>query len=464
MKPNTKAFAIAVTLTLTPLVGIALAVLMKSGNGTKRETAERAVNGRDVGGSVPANSSASTRLILVSHEGDTALDRRIREGQEAIAGGRTPAASLERLGWLFVEKARVSSDPGFYKLAEQCALALDERSPGDFSAMLLRGHVLQNLHQFKQAEPLARKLVAGRGAPSDHGLLGDVLTDLGRLDDAIAAYQSMMDLRPDSQAHARAAHVRWLKGDLMGATEAMRSATSAIGSRNAESAAWMNTRLAFFEFQSGDTARAEAACATAIECVTDFPPALLIRGRMQLAAGKATEAVENFRRAAKANPLPEYLWLLAESLRETHRETEAMEAEAEMLTRRAADDPRTVALFLATRGEQTALALQLAQRELESRADILTHDALAWTLAANGRDAEAWKSIERALAEGTQDARIFLHAGVVAARLGRPEAAGFLARARHLERLLLPSERRHLNDAAKLVASASAHPDFTAQR
>ncbi|MEQ1854650.1 MAG: hypothetical protein ABMA01_24040, partial [Chthoniobacteraceae bacterium] len=108
--------------------------------------------------------------------------------------------------------------------------------------------------------------------------------------------------------------------------------------------------------------------------------------------------------------------------------------------------------------------LQLAQRELESRADIFTHDALAWTLAANGRDAEAWGSIGRALAEGTQDARIFLHAAVIAARLGRPEAAGFLARARQLERLLLPSERRHLNDAAKLITSAGAHPDFTAQR
>ncbi|MEQ1852136.1 MAG: tetratricopeptide repeat protein, partial [Chthoniobacteraceae bacterium] len=343
MKPNTKAFAIAVTLTLTPLVGIALAVLMKSGGESDKEVA----------GSLATSLPSPTKLILVPHTGDTALDRRIRDAQEAITAGHTPVGSLDRLGWLFVEKARVSSDPGFYKLAEQCALALDERSPGDFSAMLLRGHVLQNLHQFQQAEPLARKLVAGRGSPSDYGLLGDVLADLGRLDEAIAAYQSMMDLRPDSQAHARAAHVRWLKGDLTGATEAMRSAASAIGSRNAESAAWMNTRLAFFEFQSGDTSRAEAACASALECVTDFPPALLLRGRMQLAAGKATETVEDFRRAAKANPLPEYLWLLAESLRKAHREPEAIEVEAEMLSRRTADDPRTIALFLATRGEQT---------------------------------------------------------------------------------------------------------------
>lgn len=454
MKPNTKAVATAITLTLTPLVAIALAVLVKSGSGNNRHIADSSATA----------SPAPARLILVPHDGDTALDQRIREAQEAISGGRTPAASLERLGWLFVEKARVSSDPGFYKLAEQCALALDGHTPGDFSALLLRGHVLQNLHQFKQAEPLARKLVAGRGSPSDYGLLGDVLADLGRLDEAVAAYQSMMDLRPDSQALARAAHVRWLKGDLAGAIEAMRSAATAIGSRNKESAAWMNGRLAFFEFQSGDTSRAEAACATALECVADFPPALLVRGRMQLAAGEATEAAENFRRSAKVNPLPESLWLLAEALREAHREPEAMEVEAEMLARRTADDPRTVALFLATRGEQAALALQLAERELESRADIFTHDAVAWALAANGRDADAWTSIGLALAEGTQDARILLHAGVIAARLARPEAADLLDRARHLERLLLPSERQHLNNASKLLTRASAPPDFTAQR
>ena len=34
---------------------------------------------------------------------------------------------VEKLGWSFVEKARESFDPGFYKLAEQCALCLDSK-------------------------------------------------------------------------------------------------------------------------------------------------------------------------------------------------------------------------------------------------------------------------------------------------------------------------------------------------
>ena len=69
--------------------------------------------------------------------------------------------------------------------------------------MLLRGHVLQNLHRFKEAEPLARELVARRGSPFDHGLLGDLLMEQGKLDAAIQSYQAMVDLKPDPQAYAR---------------------------------------------------------------------------------------------------------------------------------------------------------------------------------------------------------------------------------------------------------------------
>lgn len=405
-----------------------------------------------------------SKLVLVPHSGDTPLDRQIIKAQQAVTAGRSPAVSLERLGWLFVAKARASFDPGFYKLAEQCALCLEGQTPGDASGMLLRGHVLQNLHRFKDAEPIARQLVATRGAPFDYGLLGDVLTDLGQVDDAIAAYQSMMDLRPDSQAYARAAHVRWLKGDLRGAVAAIQDAVRSVGLRNAEAAAWMNTRLAFYEWQSGETARAEAACATALGCASNYAPALLLHGRMQLASGQPAEAVETLRRAVAINPLPEHQWLLAESLRAAKLTDEAGVVEKELTARGVADDPRTVALFLGTRGEQTRLALSLAERELKSRGDVFTHDALAWALSANGRHADAWQSIERALAEGTRDARLFLHAGVIAVRLNRADADDWLARARQLQHLLLPSEQQHLADAAqfKTASRSTATGSYTA--
>ncbi len=117
--------------------------------------------------------------------------------------------------------------------------------------MLLRAHVLQNLHRFKESETLARRLVQQRGLSFDYGLLGDALMEQGKLSDAVEAYQRMMNLKPDLRAYARAAHMRWLKGDLAGAIEAMQLAVSAASPQDAESAAWVNTRLAFYEFQAG---------------------------------------------------------------------------------------------------------------------------------------------------------------------------------------------------------------------
>src|SRR4029077_4652122 len=114
---------------------------------------------------------------------------------------------------------RESFDPGYYKLAEQCALCLESRQAHATEALLLRGHVLQNLHRFKEAEPLARELVARRGLSFDYGLLGDVLMEQGQLNEAVEAYQKMVDEKPDMQAYARIGHLRWLKGDLEGAVE-----------------------------------------------------------------------------------------------------------------------------------------------------------------------------------------------------------------------------------------------------
>ena len=52
----------------------------------------------------------------------------------------------------------------------------------------------------------------------------------------------MLDLKPFYQSYTRAAHLRWLKGDLDGATDAMRLAISSASPRDPESSAWAWTR------------------------------------------------------------------------------------------------------------------------------------------------------------------------------------------------------------------------------
>jgi tetratricopeptide (TPR) repeat protein len=405
-------------------------------------------------------------LVLGPQTGNSRTDREISQLQQRIREGRNVELWLDRLGWAFVAKARESFDPGFYKLAEQCAGCIEMRNPQSQEAMLLRAHVLQNLHRFKESETLARRLVQQRGLSFDYGLLGDALMEQGKLGDAVKAYQRMMNLKPDIRAYARAAHMRWLKGDLDGAIEAMQLAVSAASPQDAESAAWVNTRLAAYLFYAGKLNEAEQRCEFALSLQSDYPPTLLLKGRMLLAQNRLSEAVNALQSAVKLNPLPEYQWTLAEALRMAGKENEASEVEAQLCQRGASSDPRTLALYLATRHESPETALRLARAEFDSRGDVFSHDALAWSLAAAGKLTEAYSEMQHALAEGTQDARLLFHAGVIASQAGHSaDAERWLRKASELSHLLLPSERNELQNvavrAAKEKASAASNPQKT---
>ena len=313
----------------------------------------------------------------------------------------------------------------------------------------MRGHVLDNLHRFKEAEVLARELVTRRGLAFDYGLLGDALMEQGRLDEAVAAYQKMADQKPDLQAYTRAAHIRWLKGDLAGALEAMQMAVQATTPHDPETAAWVYTRMALYQLQAGNLRQGLNYCASALEFQPDYPPALLARGRLLLAGGENETAIKALRQAAVLNPLPEYQWTLVEALRAAGQGDDALERQ--LKERGAAADPRTYALYLASERQDPAQAVRLAQAELQVRADVFTHDALAWSWAAAGNYTAAGSQMKQALAAGTQDARLFYHAGVIEEKLGQNgEALRLLKQADGLRQMLLPSERTQL--AGQLLA------------
>jgi len=275
----------------------------------------------------------------------------------------------------------------------------------------------------------------------DYGLLGDVLMEQGRLTDAAAAYQKMIDLKPFYQSYTRAAHLRWLKGDLTGAIALMRKAVASASPRDRESVAWAYSRLGSYELQRGQLAEAARMVDASLQYIPEYAAALLVRGRIALARSQTRDAVGTLTRAAQLNPAPEYQWTLADALRTLGKTDEAAAIEQRLAKEGAAGDPRTFALYLATRRQDSEMAVELARRELDTRQDIFTIDALAWALMSAGKASEASAVMTRALAEGTEDGRLFLHAAVIAAANGRPvEAARYARKARALRFTLLPSE------------------------
>jgi len=393
------------------------------------------------------------QLILapVPAGGSTELDGEIPPLQDALRkpGGTsaTRMADLEKLGWLFIARGRTEGDPGSYKLAEQCALAMENEEPGSMGAAALQGFVLQQFHRFKEAEAAARKLVADRGLPADFGLLSDALLEQGRLDEAAEACQEMLDLKPGVESYVRAAHLRWLGGDLAGARELMVKTLDLLRPSDGYSFAWTATGAALYELQAGELRAAREHAEAALEALPGYAAGHLALGQILSAAGDEEEALGHFRIAAKASPLPDHLWSLADHLRARELDAEAAEVEETLHRSARRIDIRSYALYLATMREQPALALQLAHEEMEARQDVFTWDALAWSQFAADDVAAARVSMAHALAEGTQDGRLFLHASLIADAAGAvEEARDFAEKATALKQTLLPSERALLPD------------------
>jgi hypothetical protein len=93
----------------------------------------------------------------------------------------------------------------------------------------------------------------------------------------------------------------------------------------------------------------------------------------------------------------------------------------------------------------------------------MTHSAYALALACAGQMDEALRHEHAALAEGTIDARLMLHAGRTAALAHQSDAAALLNRARQLSPLLLPSERKLLDDSFTLLPATSGSADNAIQ-
>jgi len=408
------------------------------------------------------NESCATVLVPLAESGKGSAsntERSVARYQKAVSSATQPLHTLERLGWAFVARARESRDAGYYRLAEQVAACIDSTAPGVPESLLLRGHALHNLHRFNEAETLARRLVEQRGMWFDFALLGDVLVERGVLNEAVEVYQVVVDQRPGPQAYARIAQLRWLRGDLDGALEMMTIAVRSTSLRTPESAAWVRVRLALLLMQVDELSAADAVLGRTLVLQPGYPPALHATGRLRLAQNRIPDAIPLLQRAVQEDPLPEFRWTLYEALRAAGQDSAANIQKLELLRRGETEDRRTFALFLATLGGEPETALRLALQELDSRGDVFTLDAVAWALSGADRNEEALKYSLRALAEGTQDARLYFHAGVIAARTGdSTQALELMARAVAIQHMLLPSEQQQLAEEFAVLQPRTTTP------
>lgn len=351
------------------------------------------------------------------------LERRTAKGEQRNA------QTFAILGLAYLQRVRETGDPSFYPKAQrafEAALRLDARDPYATTGLAA---LAASRHRFDEARTLAERAVAvSPSAAAPYGILGDALVELGRYEEAFAAFDRMVSLKPSATAYARVSYARQLLGNTKGAEEAMKLAVEAAGSA-AEPAAWATVHLGDLQLERGRLERAARLYWHALDRLPGYSPALGALARVEFLRGNYRAAAELYRDALAQAPLPEF----AVGLGDTYAALGHVDA-AEAAWKRSEKLERAFARYGGRNDLETALfdlnhdrnlrsALERARTGQRERPSVEGEHVLAWALYRNGRCVEARRHSVRALRLGTKDIDAMLHRSLIERCLGHEKAA-----------------------------------------
>lgn len=386
----------------------------------------------------PAQAQSAEKALPQKSPAELSIER----AQRAINANPQNQGAYNDLALSYSRRARETADTTFYAKAEQALAKSEALAPGNLETRKLRVWVLLGRHEFARARDEAEAL--NRRVPDDvlvYGLLADAHAELGHYDKAEEAVQWMLDLRPGNvPGLTRAAYLRELFGDPEGAIEMMTQAYQRTSQAEVEDQAWILTHVAHLELMRGNVEAADQILQQALGLFPGYHYALAQRAKVRIAQKKYAEAAELLERRYQSAPHAENLFDLAEALELAGRKPEAARAFIEFEQKALREmqkwdnSNRELVFYYTDHAGKPSDALMVARLEAARRQDVHTLHALAWALYANGNYAEARTQIEKALAVGIRDARVFLHAGEIALKQGDAAAARrFLRQAEELK-------------------------------
>ncbi len=344
--------------------------------------------------------------------------RRVPSDSQAWAG----------LALAYVQQAKTTADPSYYPKADGAlARSLKEMPAGNAPALAGMATVAAARHDFAGALRLAEQAeVVDSASSTVQGVKGDALVELGRYDEAYAAFQKMVDLKPGVPSYTRASYAWELRGDITQATAAMELALEAAFSPADK--AYAQYYLGELSWNSGDIAGALKHDDDGLKADPTYVPLLAGRAKASAALGDNSAALRDYAQVVQKLPQPSYLIEYGDLLASLGRTADAatqfalVGTEEQLFAGQGVDVDLELALFDADHG-QPAKALTEATAELAKRHSILVEDAYAWALHVNGRDAEALPHAQAATRLGLHDALLYFHRGMIEKSVGDAQAA-----------------------------------------
>jgi tetratricopeptide (TPR) repeat protein len=335
----------------------------------------------------------------------------------------------------YVRQARETGDVSGYQRAEEALQESLRLSPNYSSARTSLAAVYYSQHEFTKALALAQKEYDRNPKNIQAlGIIADTQLSLGNYQKAESIYLQLIERGATPPLLARMAALEELKGNpeegLMLMRRAAGDALRSGGTK--EGVAWYVLRVADMYFNMGQYKQAEGYYEAALRIFDRYHLALAGLGKVNAAQGNYDEAIAYYQQAINIIPQPDYvaalgdLYILTDQPDLAQIQYKTVEYIGKIAALNEQVYNRQLANFYSDHDRNLEEALQLALAELESRQDIYGYDAAAWAYYKNEKYAEAQAMMQRAMALGTRDARLYYHAGMIAFALGNK------AEARHL--------------------------------
>ena len=362
-------------------------------------------------------------VIAVAGVDTSETDSKIAFWQTRISANARDDIAWTYLGDLFEIKGRQTGDvTNFISARDAYATALDI-APGSAAAAIGAARICSTLHDFLCAQATATQVL--ESDPYANGALAilfDSSLELGQLDVAEQALTLLMERAATPAVLGREARLAFVRGDTARAldlsNQAVLDATNA--GDPASSVAFYQYAHAEYALLAGDLDAAQAGYEASLTALPGYPPALFGEARVAYARGDTAHAIALLEAATAALPRPDMVAYLGDLYAIAGRPDEAAGQydTVEFIHGLAATDgakvyDREYVGFLADHNRDGATAVSLATDELVLRKDVYGYDALAWAQHVAGNDAEALVNARLALASGTQDARLLIHAGLI---------------------------------------------------
>jgi tetratricopeptide (TPR) repeat protein len=283
----------------------------------------------------------------------------------------------------YIQKMRETVDFGYLDRASKLVDQVLIHDASNFQAIRLRSEISMERHEFQKVAEYSDAVT--KLAPNDPwswGMFGDASMELAKYDQAKTAYMRMVSLKPDLSSYNRLAYYQFVTGNAEAAINLMRSAIES-GADAPENTAWCLVDMAGMLFKIGKATDAQHAYEQALVEFPGYYPAYAGLGRVAASKEKWDLAIENYKKAQAAVPMPEYaaalnsIYLHLGKPGEAKKQRDLIDVIEKMGRAGGEKTNRNLALLFADQDRDLDRALELVQNEIKVRPDVYTNDALA---------------------------------------------------------------------------------------